>query len=238
MKTYSLKAGAIRKAWHILDAENVPLGRLATRASVLLRGKHKPTYTPHLDMGDFVVVVNADKVKLSGNEVDKKYYRHSGFPGGLSTRTFKDLQERFPTRAVEIAVKGMLPHNRLGAQVLRHLKVYAGPAHPHEAQMRAGTGARALKRAETVAAAPKPTRRAPAPKAEAPVAPPAAVEDAPKAAVPAPRRKAAPKKAAVPAAKKAAPNAKAEPKAEAKPRTTARRAPAKEAASNDEGSAS
>ena len=231
MKTYSLKAGEIIKAWHILDAENVPLGRLASRAAVLLRGKHKPTYSPHLDMGDFVVVVNAEKVKLSGNEVDKKYYRHSGFPGGLHTRTFRELQDRFPTRIVEFAVKGMLPHNRLGARVLGHLKVYAGPAHPHEAQMRAGTGARALKRAEAVAAAPKPARRAPAPRAEALAAP---IAEAPVTA-------AAP---AVSAAKKPAPKARAEPKAKAatndqgKPKATARRAPAKKAAPKNEGSAS
>ena len=224
MKTYSLKAGEIIKAWHILDAENVPLGRLATRAAVLLRGKHKPTYSPHLDMGDFVVVVNAEKVKLSGNEVDKKYYRHSGFPGGLHTRTFRELQDRFPTRIVEFAVKGMLPHNRLGAQVLGHLKVYAGPAHPHEAQMRAGTGARALKRAEVVAAAPKAARRAPAPRA-APVAVAAAAPARPKAAP----KAAAP---AAPAARKPASKAKAEPK------TPARRAPAKKAAPKNEGSAS
>ncbi len=153
MKTYSPKAGEVKQTWHLLDAENVPLGRLASQAAALLRGKHRPSFTPHMDMGDFVVVVNAGRVRLSSSEDDKKYYRHSGYIGGLRTRTFREMREKFPTRTIEIAVKGMLPHNRLGARLLTHLKVYAGPAHPHEAQLRAGTGARARSRAEAAAAA-------------------------------------------------------------------------------------
>lgn len=178
MKTFSLKAGDIEKAWHVLDAEDVPLGRVASRAAVLLRGKHKPTFSPHLDMGDFVVVVNAEKVRLSSSEDDKKYYRHSGYPGGLKTRTFSDMRAKHPTRIIEIAVKGMLPHNRLGAAQLRHLKVYAGPEHPHEAQLRAGTGSRAQRRERGEAAPTGVAASRPAPAARRATAVPATPEEA------------------------------------------------------------
>ncbi|MEY3578652.1 MAG: hypothetical protein RIS49_630 [Actinomycetota bacterium] len=126
MRTYSPKAGDADRKWHVIDAQDVVLGRLATHAAVLLRGKHKATFAPHMDMGDFVIVINAEKIALSGNKALTKFaHHHSGFPGGLTST---------PTRAVEKAIKGMLPKNRLGAQVASKLKVYAGPEHPHAAQ--------------------------------------------------------------------------------------------------------
>ena len=139
-KTYSLKAGDVVVRWHVLDAEERPLGRLASEVAVLLRGKYRPTYTPHMDNGDFVVVVNASKVKVTGAKMQQKLYRrHSGYPGGLKETPLPVMLERHPERVVQLAVKGMLPHNRLGRKILRHLKVYGGPDHPHEAQVNAGT---------------------------------------------------------------------------------------------------
>ena len=138
MKTFSLKGGDIDKRWHVVDAEGQTLGRLATQVAGLLMGKHKPTYSAHLDMGDFVVVVNADKVRVTGKKMeDKKYYRHTGYMGGLKVMTLAMMMQRRPGRVVEMAVRGMLPRNRLSRHVLRHLKVYAGPDHPHEAQVNA-----------------------------------------------------------------------------------------------------
>jgi len=138
MKTYSLKAREIIRDWHVVDATGQTLGRLATGVASLLRGKHKPTYSPHLDMGDCVVVVNAEKIRLTGRKRQQKmYYRHSMYPGGLKVESLEKLLARHPTRVIERAVKGMLPHNRLGRVLNRHLKVYAGPDHPHEAQVRA-----------------------------------------------------------------------------------------------------
>ena len=138
-KTYSLKAGDVQTRWHVLDAEERPLGRLASEVAVLLRGKYRPTYTPHMDNGDFVVVVNASKVKVTGAKMQQKLYRrHSGYPGGLKETPLPVMLERHPERVVQQAVKGMLPHNRLGRKILRHLKVYGGPDHPHEAQVNAG----------------------------------------------------------------------------------------------------
>ena len=137
MKTYSLKAREITRDWHVIDATERTLGRLATEVASLLRGKHKPTYSPHLDMGDCVVVVNAEKIRLTGRKRQQKlYYRHSTYPGGLKVENLEKLLARYPTRVIERAVKGMLPHNRLGRALYRHLKVYAGPDHPHEAQVR------------------------------------------------------------------------------------------------------
>ncbi len=134
--TVRIKASQIRKDWHVLDAAGVPLGRLATQAATLLRGKHKPTFEPHLDGGDFVIIVNADKVTVSGNKaIAKTYYRHSGYPGGLRSRTFQQEQERFPDRVIRQAVWGMLPKGPLGQAILNHLKVYAGPDHPHQSQV-------------------------------------------------------------------------------------------------------
>lgn len=139
MKTYTLKAREIEPRWHVVDAEGRPLGRLASQVAALLRGKHRPTYTPHMDNGDFVVVVNASKVKVTGRKLEQKtYYHHSGYPGGLKETSLERMLERHPARVIEHAVKGMLPHNRLGRRLLRHLKVYAGPDHPHEAQVNAG----------------------------------------------------------------------------------------------------
>ncbi len=138
MTTYSLKGGDIEKDWHVVDADGQTLGRLASGVATVLRGKHKPTYSPHLDMGDNVVVVNAEKIKVTGNKLaDKIYYRHTGYMGGLKQQTLKELMTKNPSRVIELAVRGMLPKNRLGRQILRHLKVYAGPNHPHVAQVNA-----------------------------------------------------------------------------------------------------
>lgn len=135
MSTYSPKPGEINRAWHVIDATDVVLGRLATHAATLLRGKHKPTYAPHMDTGDFVVIVNAEKISVSGNKRDDKFiYRHSGFPGGLRQRSVGEMIEKQPDRLVEKAVKGMLPKNKLGRAMGKKLKVYAGPDHPHAAQ--------------------------------------------------------------------------------------------------------
>ena len=136
MKTYSTKMSEVAHAWHVLDATNQPLGRLASQAAALLRGKHKPIYQPNLPVGDFVVIINAEKVKVTGNKTEGKvYYRDSQYPGGLKTTSFRHQMEKFPTRAVEKAVKGMLPHNSLGRKLFTRLKVYAGPEHPHSAQI-------------------------------------------------------------------------------------------------------
>lgn len=134
-KTYSPKAGDIDREWYVVDASDLPLGRLASEVATVLRGKRKPTFAPHVDTGDFVVIVNADKVAVtSGKSQAKIYYRHSGYPGGIKAETFESLRERRPEAIVERAVRGMLPKNRLGRQIARKLKVYAGPDHPHSAQ--------------------------------------------------------------------------------------------------------
>ena len=135
MRTYSPKPGDIERQWHVIDAADVVLGRLASQAATLLRGKHKPIFAPHADTGDFVIIVNADKVALTGNKRrDKIAYRHSGYPGGLKQVNYEELLRKHPQRAVELAVRGMLPHNKLGRKLFRKLKVYAGPDHPHAAQ--------------------------------------------------------------------------------------------------------
>ena len=134
-KTSVPSIDSIERQWFLVDAENQTLGRLATEVASVLRGKNKPSFTPHLDTGDFVVVVNADKIKVSGNKANQKLYRrHSGRPGGMKVETFQALQDRLPERIVEKAIKGMLPHNALGRQLFRKLKVYRGPEHPHSAQ--------------------------------------------------------------------------------------------------------
>jgi large subunit ribosomal protein L13 len=156
----------MERRWHVLDAKGRPLGRLASEAAQLLMGKHKTTYEPHLAMGDFVVVVNAREVGITGSKATQKvYYRHSGYPGGLSERTLQEQLDRDPRRVVERAVKGMLPSTALGRELFRHLKVYAGPNHPHQAQVRAGTGKSAG--ATAGGSAPR-TRRQAAAVAEAP----------------------------------------------------------------------
>ncbi|MBA0124764.1 LSU ribosomal protein L13P [Haloechinothrix alba] len=135
MPTYSPKPGDITRAWHVIDAQDVVLGRLATEVAALLRGKHKATFAPHVDTGDFVIIVNADKVVLTGRKREQKFaYRHSGYPGGLRKRSFGEMLDTKPERLVEKVVKGMLPKNKLGRAQAKKLKVYAGPEHPHEAQ--------------------------------------------------------------------------------------------------------
>jgi large subunit ribosomal protein L13 len=135
MRTWNAKPNELEKRWYVVDAEGKTLGRLATQIADTLRGKTKPTYTPHVDTGDFVIVVNAEKIAVTGKKLDEKmYYRHSGFPGGLKQRTLRQQLEKRPTDVIRIAVKGMLPKNRLAAAQLTKLKIYAGPDHPHEAQ--------------------------------------------------------------------------------------------------------
>ena len=135
MRTYQATPQDRERVWYVVDAENRTLGRLATQIAEVLRGKRKPTNTPHVDVGDFVIVVNAEKVAVTGDKREqKRYYRHSGYPGGLRSRTLGDMLERRPEEVIRLAVKGMLPRNRLARQQLRKLKVYAGPDHPHTAQ--------------------------------------------------------------------------------------------------------
>ena len=135
MRTYTPKPGEIQRHWHVIDATDVVLGRLASQIAVLLRGKHKATFAPHVDTGDFVIVVNADKVALTGSKLEQKQaYRHSGYPGGLRSRSYTEMLEKYPAKAVEKAVRGMLPKNSLARDQLNKLKVYAGPEHPHQAQ--------------------------------------------------------------------------------------------------------
>ena len=135
MKTFSAKTHEVQRDWFVVDADNKVLGRLASEIARRLRGKHKPEFTPHVDTGDYIVVVNAGKLRVTGNkELDKKYYRHSGYPGGIYETTFGKMQERFPGRALEKAVKGMLPKGPLGYAMIKKMKIYAGAEHPHEAQ--------------------------------------------------------------------------------------------------------
>ena len=140
MSTYALKPKDIEERWHVVDASGRALGRLASEVAATLRGKNRPTFSPSMDNRDFVVVVNASQVKISGDLREKKYWRHSQYPGGLKSITQEKLLATRPERVVEYAVKGMLPHNSHGAKLLRHLKVYAGPEHPHQAQINAGKG--------------------------------------------------------------------------------------------------
>jgi large subunit ribosomal protein L13 len=135
MKTWNAKPGEVERRWYLVDAEGKTLGRLATRVADTLRGKDKPQYTPHVDTGDFVIVVNAEKIAVTGKKLeDKRYYRHSGYPGGIRSRTLREELDRRPTEVIRKAVKGMLPRNRLARAQLTKLKVYAGPDHPHQAQ--------------------------------------------------------------------------------------------------------
>lgn len=135
MKTYSAKPADLKRDWFVVDAENKVLGRLATEVARRLKGKHKPEYTPHIDTGDNIIVINADKVRVTGNKkTDKQYYRHTGYPGGLKSMSFEKLQAHKPEQIIELAIKGMLPKNPLGREMYRKLKVYAGSEHPHAAQ--------------------------------------------------------------------------------------------------------
>ncbi|NLJ73457.1 MAG: 50S ribosomal protein L13 [Firmicutes bacterium] len=136
MKTYMAKPQEVERKWYVVDATDQTLGRLATQVASILKGKHKPTYTPHVDTGDHVIVINAEKVRLTGNKLqDKKYYRHSGYVGGIKETTAGEMLQRHPERVIRTAVWGMIPHNRLGRQMIKKLKVYAGNEHPHQAQM-------------------------------------------------------------------------------------------------------
>ncbi len=135
MKTYMAKPLEIERKWYVIDADGQTLGRLATEAATILRGKHKPIFTPNVDTGDFVIIINAEKAVLTGNKLDQKKLRHhTGYPGGLKEMTYREVMQRKPEKAIEAAIKGMLPHNRLGAQMYRKLKVYRGNEHPHQAQ--------------------------------------------------------------------------------------------------------
>ena len=135
MKSYMQKKETIERKWYVIDAEGQSLGRVATKAAHVLRGKHKPTFTPHIDCGDNIIIINADKVNLTGNKLENKmYYNHSMYTGGLRERTAKEMKEKYPVEMVERAVKGMLPHNRLGRSMYKKLFVYAGSEHPHVAQ--------------------------------------------------------------------------------------------------------
>ena len=135
MKTYFLKAKDINKKWYVVDAEGKTLGRLTSRIAAIIRGKHKPDFTPYMDMGDNVIVVNADKIQVTGRKADQKtYYRHTNYPGGIKSTAFSDMIRAKPENIINIAVKGMLPHNRLGKKMIKHLKVYKGSEHPHQAQ--------------------------------------------------------------------------------------------------------
>ena len=140
MKTYSVKPSDIKREWHIIDASDKVLGRLATQVANLLMGKHKPIFSRNMDTGDFVAVINADKIRITGNKAKQKlYYRHSGYPGGFKSISLEQLMQTKPTRVIEYAVRGMLPHNRLGAKMMKKLKVYAGDTYPHLTQAKAKT---------------------------------------------------------------------------------------------------
>jgi len=135
IKTYTPKPEDIQREWLVVDAKGQTLGRLASQIAHLLRGKHKPMFSPHMDVGDFVIVINCEKVRVTGRKLDQeRYYWHSGYPGGIKSRTMREQLDRFPERVIEAAVRGMLPKNKLGRQMIKKLKIYAGDSHPHEAQ--------------------------------------------------------------------------------------------------------
>jgi len=140
LKTYSTKASDIKREWHLIDASDKVLGRIATQVASLLMGKHKPIFSRHLDTGDYVVIINAEKVRVTGNKAKQKlYHRHSGYPGGLKSISLEKMMQTHPTRVIEHAVKGMLPHNRLGAKMMKKLRIYVGDTHPHQAQTKAAS---------------------------------------------------------------------------------------------------
>ncbi len=162
--TVRTKAADIYKDWHVIDAAGQPLGRVASEAARLIRGKHKPIFEPHLDVGDYVIVINAEKVELTGRKSEtKRYYRHSGYPGGLKMRTFEEMRERFPDRIIEQAVWGMLPSGPLGRQQIKHLKVYRGPNHPHHSQVTGSQRAQEARAANAELHQVKPRRLRPLP---------------------------------------------------------------------------
>lgn len=214
--TVRMKASQIYKDWHVVDAAGRPLGRVATEVATLLRGKHKPTYEPHLDDGDFVIVINASQVRLSGRKAETRlYYRHSGYPGGLKARSFEEQLARFPDRVIEQAVWGMLPGGPLGKKMLRHLKVYAGPTHPHQSQIAASEKAQEARKAaasETAAYRPKRLRPLSVAQVVESAAPSAKAAEAARAARARVRK---PAEAKAPAAEVETPVAEAAPVAEA-----------------------
>lgn len=187
--TVRIKASEVYKDWHVIDAAGRPLGRVASEAARLLRGKHKPTYEPHLDDGDFVIIINASQVKVSGKKAEQNvYYTHSGYPGGLKARSFTEQMARFPARVVEQAVWGMLPGGPLGKKMFKHLKVYAGPTHPHQSQIAGSLKAQEARKAALAAlatAAPKVKRLRPLSVPQVAVAEPAPAAPAPAAPSPA-----------------------------------------------------
>lgn len=236
--TYRQKASEIYKDWHVIDAAGRPLGRVATEAATLLRGKHKPTFEPHLDAGDFVIVVNASKVVVTGRKAGQnRYYRHSGYPGGLKSRSYTEQLERFPEKVIEQCVWGMLPKGSLGEKIIKHLKVYRGPSHPHQSQITGSERSKAARdeaAAELAAAPLAPTIRLRM-KLQRPAAEPAAeappVREAPvtEAAPEAPAKDtivttAGPESAVEAHPEAATPAVVAEATAEAPPRRTRRRA--------------
>jgi len=227
MNTVRIKASQIYKDWHVIDAAGRPLGRVATEAATLLRGKHKPTYEPHLDDGDFVIIVNASKVRVSGRKSEQiKYYTHSGYPGGLKTRSYEKQLELFPERILERAVWGMLPGGSLGKAIMKHLKVYKGPEHPHSSQIAGSEKARAAR-----AEAPNPFARPATPPRLRPLSIPTGIAEESAATAPAvePEAKAPPVAAEAPALAAEAP-APARKTTRKKAEPTEATAPAVEAA--------
>jgi len=220
MKTYSPKPDHIERRWYVVDASGVVLGRLASEVATILRGKHKPMYAPHMDTGDHVVVVNADKIELTGNKGEDKYaYRHSGYPGGIRAVKYKDLMTARPVAAVEKAVRGMLPKNTLGRQMLKKLHVVPGPEHPHAAQSPV-----ALALGERPAWNGLPTKPAPEAKAKPKAAKPKSTTAKPKASTAKPKSSSAKAKstAAKPKAKSATKASTAKPKAKSATKSTAK----------------
>ena len=234
--TVRIKASEVYKDWHVIDAAGRPLGRVATEVASLLKGKHKPTYEPHLDDGDFVIVINASQVKVSGRKAEQNtYYTHSGYPGGLRARSFAEQMARFPDRVIEQAVWGMLPGGPLGKKMLKHLKVYAGPNHPHQSQIAGSQKAQEARKAATAAlstTAPKVPRLRPLSVPQVSEVEPAAVASGPSpAAVAAKEARARVRKPAAPDAPAAEAPAAPAPAAEAPaPKTTRRKAATAETA--------
>lgn len=218
--TVRIKASQIYKDWHVIDAAGRPLGRVATEAAILLRGKHKPTYEPHLDDGDFVIIINAGQVRVTGNKAEQnRYYTHSGYPGGLKTRTYAEQFSRFPERVIEKAVWGMLPGGPLGESMLKHLKVYRGAHHPHQSQVTGSERARAARAEAQLATLADPMK--------APRLRPLSVP----VAAPEPVARVTPAPAPAPAAPAKARRAKAAPEAESETAPVAADAPAEVVAS-------
>jgi large subunit ribosomal protein L13 len=207
-RTYSPKKAELVHQWHVLDADGQTLGRLATQAASLLRGKHNPRYVPHMDCGDYVVIVNAEKIVVTGRKTGQKmYYRHTGYPGGLKEETLERLMNRKPERVLELAIEGMLPHTALGRAMYKKLRVYKGPSHPHLGQLAAPAGIQSAPRATSMGA---------------PAAKPAPVAAPPTAAAPEPTASVAPEtRVAPPAATSAAPAENAAPAPAVEPSTTA-----------------